>query len=62
MDYRKLKKMIIKNWYPLLHNDYLMDQLKGEVLFLEINLKSMYHHIRVWEVDIHKTFFRMRTL
>ena len=60
MDYRQLNKVIIKNKYPLLRIDDLMDQLVGASVFSKIDLRSGYHHIRVKAEDIQKTAFRMR--
>eukprot|EP00253_Pinus_taeda_P035833 PITA_35833 len=43
IDYRQLNKVTIKNTYPLLRIDDLFGQLKGEAMFLKINLRSGYH-------------------
>ena len=47
MDYWQLNKVSIKNWYPLLRIDDLMDQLVGAEVFSKIDLRSGYHQIRV---------------
>jgi hypothetical protein len=60
VDYRQLNKVIVKNHYPLLRIDDLMDQLRGAVVFSKIDLKSGYHQIRVKKEDIQKTAFRTR--
>lgn len=60
MDYRQLNKVIIKNKYPLLRIDDLMDQLVGACVFIKIYLHSGYHQICVKREDILKTCFRMR--
>ncbi|XP_027368341.1 uncharacterized protein LOC113874305 [Abrus precatorius] len=47
VDYWQLNKVIIKNKYPLLKIDDLMDQLRGAIVFSKIGLRSGYHQIRV---------------
>lgn len=58
VDYRQLNKITIKNRYPLPCNDGLMDQLRGDMVFSKIDLRSGYHQIQVMEEDIPKTAFR----
>ena len=43
IDYMQLNKVNIKNMYLLLRIDYLFDQLKGEIVFSEIDLRLGYH-------------------
>ncbi|GJS38307.1 putative nucleotidyltransferase, ribonuclease H, partial [Tanacetum coccineum] len=60
IDYRELKKLTIKNRYPLPRIDDLFNQLQGSQYFSKIDLRSGYHQLRVHEDDIPKTAFRTR--
>ena len=60
VDYRQLNKVTIKNKYPLLRIDDLIDQLRGATVFSKIDLTFRYHQIRVQNEDILKTAFRTR--
>ena len=60
IDYRELNKVTIKNKYPLLRVDDLVDQLQGVAVFSMIDLSFGYHQIRVKEEDIPKTAFLYR--
>ena len=58
VDYRQLNKMTVKNKYLLPRIDDLFDQLKGASVFSKIDLRYGYHHLRIKDVDVHKTAFR----
>ena len=58
IDYRQLKRVKIKNRYPLLMIDDLFDQLRGAQVYSKIDLRTGYHQLSVREVDILKTALR----
>nr|GFC05870.1 putative reverse transcriptase domain-containing protein [Tanacetum cinerariifolium] len=60
IDYRELKKLTVKNRYPLPRIDDLFDQLQGSSVYSKIDLRSGYHQLRVRNEDIPKTAFRTR--
>nr|GFC87817.1 putative reverse transcriptase domain-containing protein [Tanacetum cinerariifolium] len=46
--------------YPLPRIDDLFDQLQGSSVYSKIDLRSVYHQLRVQEEDVPKTAFRTR--
>ena len=60
VDFRALRKITIKNCYPLTHTDYLIDQLNNVVYFKELDLRSGYHQICIAENDVWKTTFKTK--
>nr|GEX97604.1 putative reverse transcriptase domain-containing protein [Tanacetum cinerariifolium] len=60
IDYRELNKLTVKNRYPLLRIDDLLDQLQGSSVYSKIDLRSGYHQQRVREEVIPKTPFKTR--
>jgi hypothetical protein len=61
VDYRSLNEVTIKNKYPLPRIEDLFDQMKGEGVFMEIDLRSRYHQLKIRESDITKTTFCTRS-
>nr|GEU50756.1 putative reverse transcriptase domain-containing protein [Tanacetum cinerariifolium] len=60
IDYRDLKKLTVKNRYPLPRIDDLFDQLQGSSVYSKIDLRFDYHKLQIREEDIPITAFRTR--
>jgi hypothetical protein len=60
VDYRPLKAVTIKNNYLLPRIDVLFDQLVGAKVFSKIDLRSVYHQIKIRANDIPKMAFSTR--
>ncbi|GJV70910.1 putative reverse transcriptase domain-containing protein [Tanacetum coccineum] len=60
IDYRELKKLAVKNRYPLPRIDDLFDQLQGSSVYSKIDMMSSYHQLRVRKEDILNTAIRTR--
>jgi hypothetical protein len=58
VDYKDLKKITRKNWYPLPKINDLLDQLHHTKYFTKLDLKSGYHQVRVREEDTWNTTFK----
>ena len=58
IDYRQLRKVTIKNKYPLPRIDDLFDQLQGSSFFSKVDLWSGYHELRVRQEHVPKTALR----
>nr|GEV80705.1 retrotransposon protein, putative, Ty3-gypsy subclass [Tanacetum cinerariifolium] len=56
----ELKKLSVKNHYPLLRIEDLFDQLQGSSMYSKIDLRSGYHQLCIKEEDIPMTAFRTR--
>jgi hypothetical protein len=55
--YRALNEVTINNKYSLPRIEDLFDQLRGDNVFLKIDLRSGYHQLRIWPSNIHRTTF-----
>jgi len=60
IDYRQLNKMRINNQCQLPRIYDLFDQMKGEAMFSNTDLRSWYHQLWIKEGDIPKTTFKAR--
>ncbi|GJV93394.1 putative reverse transcriptase domain-containing protein [Tanacetum coccineum] len=60
IDYHELNRLTVKNRYPLPIIDDLFDQLQRSRVYSKIDLRYVYHQLRVHEEDIPKTTFRTR--
>jgi hypothetical protein len=60
VDYRPLNAVTIKNKYPLPHIDTLFDQLASAKVFFKVDLRSVYHQIKICPENIPKTAFYTR--
>ena len=57
-DYQKLNKMTVKNCYPLLLIQELVDKLKGTKVFSKMDIHWGYNNIWIKEGDKWKAAFR----
>ncbi|GBG66800.1 hypothetical protein CBR_g68786 [Chara braunii] len=60
IDYRGLNRYTVKNSHPMPRFDELFDRLAGNRFFIKIDLRSIYHQIRVAAADQPNTLFGLR--
>jgi hypothetical protein len=57
IEYIDLNKITLKNLYPLPMIDNLLDQLQHVKYFTKLDIKSIYHQVRVKDEDTWKIAF-----
>ena len=60
IDYRDLNKITVSNRYPIPRINDLIDNLKGDKYFNNIDMKFGYHQVPIEQTDVWKTAFKYR--
>jgi hypothetical protein len=60
VDYKKLNEIIIKNWYSLFLINENLNRLFETKIFIKLNVRDVFHRIRIRKEDEWKTTFKCR--
>jgi hypothetical protein len=58
VDYRKLNELTIKNKFPMLIIEEILEELHGAKYFIKLDMKSGYHQVRMKLEDEFKIAFK----